>query len=128
MLEAVRYGLKNYANFQGRTARPTFWWWVLSIFLFGLAVGVVDTMLFGRGDFQPLSALAGLALIVPNLAMGVRRLHDTGRTGWWVLIALIPILGFLVLLFFYVQPSAADSAYGEPVTGDAPRDPAPPTA
>ncbi len=54
-------------------------------------------------DFNPLSSLLGLAILLPNLAVAVRRLHDTDRSGWWVLIGLVPVIGFLVLIWFYVQ-------------------------
>ncbi len=54
-------------------------------------------------DFHPVSTVLDSGSILPNLAVAVRRLHDTGRTGWWVLIGLVPLIGFLVLLWFYVQ-------------------------
>ena len=64
---------------------------------------------------QPLSLLVTLALIIPNIAVGVRRMHDIGRKGWWLLIGLIPMIGFFVLLYFYVQPSdETANDYGEP--------------
>ena len=109
MLEAVRYGLSNYVNFQGRTGRATFWWWVLAVFLFSFALALLDEIILGGGsgiaDTGPLQALGSLALLLPNLAMAVRRLHDIGRSGWWVLIGIIPIVGWLVLIYWYCQPS-----------------------
>ena len=121
---AARRVLSKYATFSGRAPRPEFWWWTLAVFLALLILGLIESLLlapllgFGIGDEdagQPLSALASLALILPNLAVGARRLHDTGRTGWWLLIGLVPIVGILVLIYFYVQPSdPGDNDYGAP--------------
>ena len=86
--------------------------WVLSTLILFIALAVVDGALFapmmGFEAFsedagQPLSFLASLALLLPNLAVSVRRLHDTDRSGWWLLLAIIPIIGSLVLLFFMIQ-------------------------
>jgi hypothetical protein len=69
--------------------------------------------LFERGAMQPLTFIAILALFLPNMALAVRRLHDTGRSGWWLLLMLIPLVGPLVLLYWYVQPSEeAPNQYG----------------
>jgi uncharacterized membrane protein YhaH (DUF805 family) len=107
MTEAVRTCLSKYATFSGRAGRPEFWWWVLAVILVSLVGNLLDAMLFGTGaegqSVGILSGLLGLALILPQLAVAARRLHDTDRTAWWLLIGLVPIVGFLVLLFFYVQ-------------------------
>ena len=114
MSVAVRAALSNYDTFKGRASRPEYWWWALSVFIIMLIIGVLDAYFiapllgFGVGDEnfgQPLSVIASLAILIPNIAIGVRRLHDTGRTGWWLLIGLVPVVGFLVLLYFFVQPS-----------------------
>lgn len=102
MQEAVRTVLSKYATFEGRAARPEFWWWVLATVLASIVAGLVDRLLFGDG--QLLQGLLGLAIIVPNLAVGARRLHDIDRTGWWQLIGLVPIVGWLVLIWFFIQP------------------------
>lgn len=112
MKTAVTTVLSKYATFQGRAARPEYWWWVLATLILFIALAVVDGALFapmmGFEAFsedagQPLSFLASLALLLPNLAVSVRRLHDTDRSGWWLLLAIIPIIGSLVLLFFMIQ-------------------------
>lgn len=114
MSTAVRAVLSSYATFTGRASRSEYWWWVLSVFIIMLILGLVDAFLvapllgFGAGDEnagQPLSLIVSLAILIPNIAVGIRRLHDTGRTGWWLLIGLVPVVGFLVLLYFFVQPS-----------------------
>ena len=103
--------LQNYATFTGRARRSEFWWYALFQFAVMLAAGLIDGVLF-RGH-QFISGLAGLALIVPNIAVSVRRLHDTSRSGWWCLLAFIPLLGGLVLLYFTIQPGTPDAnAYG----------------
>ena len=110
--EAVKSGFDNYANFRGRASRPAFWWWFLFGVLVGIGANILDAIF---GSYPVFSGIAGLALLLPDLAIGVRRLHDTGRTGWWLLIALIPIIGFIVLLVFYLeQGDAGENEYGPP--------------
>jgi uncharacterized membrane protein YhaH (DUF805 family) len=101
MQEAVRSVLSKYATFEGRAARSEFWWWFLAIIIASIVAGLIDGLLFP--NMQLLSLLLGLAIIVPNLAVGARRLHDIDRTGWWLLIGLLPIIGTLVLLWFFIQ-------------------------
>ena len=123
---AFRRALSNYANFHGRASRATFWWWVLAVFLVLLVTRIVDGALIapmlGFGAFepsagQPLSVLVSLGLLLPNVAIGARRLHDIGRTAWWLLIGFIPLIGTLVLIYFYIQPSESGlNQFGEPDT------------
>lgn len=114
MQTAVRTVLSKYATFAGRATRPEYWWWFLATIILFVALGLLDGgvvapmmgyPLFGEEAAQPLSTVASLAILIPNLAVACRRLHDTDRSGWWLLISLIPILGALVLLYFLVQPS-----------------------
>ncbi len=93
--EAVSAVLTKYADFTGRARRSEFWWFVLFNFIVSLAAMFIDNVIFG-GDV--ISLLAAIALFLPGLAVGVRRLHDVDRSGWWILIALIPILGAIVLI------------------------------
>ena len=92
--KAIGSGFGNYTNFSGRARRSEFWWWTLFAFLMGILTVI-----------PILGWLIALAMLLPNLAMQVRRLHDTGHSGWWWFIGLIPIIGFIVLLFFYVTDS-----------------------
>jgi uncharacterized membrane protein YhaH (DUF805 family) len=122
--DAIRKVLSNYATFSGRARRSELWWFVLFVFLGNAVLGLVDGALFGTApDGSPVSLLGGifsLAMLLPNLAVGARRLHDLDRTGWWLLIGLIPILGTLVLIFFFVQRGTdGPNRFGpDPLAGD----------
>ncbi|MCA8882307.1 MAG: DUF805 domain-containing protein [Rhodobacteraceae bacterium] len=104
---AIQTCLNKYATFSGRAARPEFWWFVLFGCLVNIAAGILDSALFGHGPHlaQPITALTSLGLLLPNLAVSARRLHDIGRSGWWVLIGLIPVLGILLLIWWWTRPS-----------------------
>ena len=103
-VQAIKSCLGQYATFSGRASRPEYWWF----FLFQVLVMVATGML---GDV--INGLASLALLLPALAVGTRRLHDIGRTGWWQLLLLTGI-GFFVLLYWWVQPTdGAANIYGE---------------
>ena len=109
--EAVRSGFDHYAKFDGRASRPAFWWWVLFVFLVGIAANIIDLAI----GAPVLTALVGLALLLPNLSVSIRRLHDTDRTGWWILIYLIPLIGLIVLLVFYLQQGdREENRFGPP--------------
>ena len=89
---------KKYATFSGRASRSEFWWFVLFYFILSFVAGVVQA-----GDEQLgaiLVIVAGLGLFLPNIAVTVRRLHDTDRSGWWFWISLVPFIGLIVLLVF----------------------------
>lgn len=116
---AVRTCLRKYATFSGRASRPEYWYFVLFGFLGQLVLGIADNILFDAGQISsgpgmfsfdggggPLGGLFGLALLLPGLAAAVRRLHDSDRTGWWLLLVVIPLIGPLVVLYFLVQPSS----------------------
>jgi len=117
MGDAIRTVFSKYATFSGRAGRPEFWWWVLFVFIVQAVAGVIDQSIYGPPQvtdqvmvytWQPLSSLVALILLLPNIAVAVRRLHDTGRTGWWVLINIIPLIGALIFIYFAVQPSDKD--------------------
>jgi uncharacterized membrane protein YhaH (DUF805 family) len=116
-------GLKRYAVFRGRAGRPEYWYFTLIYFLVSVLLAVLDAIA-GNFDFNSgiglLSGIFALALVLPVLAVTARRLHDTGRSGWWMLIMLIPLVGAIVLLVFTVQAGTpGENAYGlgpEPAT------------
>ncbi|MBY6202619.1 DUF805 domain-containing protein [Maritalea mobilis] len=110
-MTAVKTVLGKYATFSGRAQRSEFWWFYLFSLIVSAVLQMVDRALFGTlvggQDVGILAPLFSLAILLPGLAVGARRLHDTDRSGWWLLIALIPIVGFLVLLYFFVQRGTA---------------------
>jgi uncharacterized membrane protein YhaH (DUF805 family) len=109
--EAVKDGFDHYTNFQGRASKPAFWWWILFGIIVSVAVSIIDNII----GTAVLSYLVSLGLLLPGLSVAIRRLHDTGRSGWWILIGLIPLIGFIVLLIFYLEKSdPADNEYGSP--------------
>ncbi|MGW8368449.1 MAG: DUF805 domain-containing protein [Gammaproteobacteria bacterium] len=100
--------LKKYAVFNGRSHRKAYWLFVLFNMLIAIGLAIVDSMA-GTFDqetgFGLFGALYALAVFLPGLAITVRRLHDTSRSGWWALLVLIPVLGVLVLIVFMVLDS-----------------------
>ncbi|WP_066053930.1 DUF805 domain-containing protein [Robertmurraya korlensis] len=102
--------LKNYVGFQGRARRKEYWMFFLFNFLITILLSIIESML-GLGGI--LSALYGLAVLLPSIAVSVRRLHDIGRSGWWMLLSLIPVIGLIVLLVFAVLDSQpGENKYG----------------
>jgi len=100
--ESIRVCFNKYADFSGRASRSEYWWFVLFIVLVGLAASIVS---------NAVSALFTLATLLPSLAAASRRLHDTGRSGWWQLVCLVPFVGLIVLIVFLAQESrSADGA------------------
>ena len=98
--------LRRYADFNGRARRMEFWMFQLINAIIQAVLGVVDGLIFGWGATHTgwFTLVYGLAVLLPALAVGVRRLHDTGRSGWWLLLTVIPALGWIVLLVFDVLP------------------------
>ncbi len=102
---AIKTCLNKYVVFSGRASRPEYWYFVLFGVLAGIVANIVDTALFGGGfrGATPIHSLTSLALLLPTLAVSVRRLHDLDRSGWWVLLAFVPVIGWIVLLIWYVS-------------------------
>ncbi|MFK7862100.1 MAG: DUF805 domain-containing protein [Granulosicoccus sp.] len=110
--ESIKHVLSNYAKFEGRAARSEFWWFALFSFLVQIVASILDATVGGVGIF---GLLASLALLIPSLSVGARRLHDTNRSGWWLLISLVPLIGFLVLLVFFILRGTDESnRFGDP--------------
>ncbi len=105
--QAVATCLAKYATFQGRAHRPEYWWWMLFVILYGIAVWIIALILYaivGVGIAVVFALLAFAATILPSLAVAVRRLHDVDRSGGWWFIQLIPLVGPYWFLYFMVQP------------------------
>jgi uncharacterized membrane protein YhaH (DUF805 family) len=117
--DAVSTCFGKYATFGGRAMRSEFWYFVLFLFLLQIVAGIVDRVLQGD-DTGPVSLIVSLATVLPSLAAGCRRLHDTERSGWWQLLALIPIIGTIVLIvWFATRGTAGPNRYGEEPVGAA---------
>ncbi|WP_225029603.1 DUF805 domain-containing protein [Xinfangfangia pollutisoli] len=120
-LEAVKHVYGNYLSFQGRARRSEYWWWVLFNILAMVLIAMIElTLGLGRGMMMagegmmsasysggPLSLIWALINFLPGLAVGVRRLHDTDKSGWWLLIGLVPLVGAIVLLVFFCSRGTA---------------------
>ncbi|MDP2134851.1 MAG: DUF805 domain-containing protein [Sulfuritalea sp.] len=92
--ESIKTCFSKYAEFNGRASRSEFWWWFLFTFLATAAAEIVS---------ENLSALFSLAVLLPSLAVGARRLHDTDRSAWFLLLWFLPIIGWIILLVWAVQ-------------------------
>ena len=110
--------LKKYAVFSGRATRAEYWYFVLFNFIAAVAIVLVGNIIFGYPLTMVLSWIYALAVFIPGLAVAVRRLHDTGRSGWWIFINLVPFIGSIVLLVFLIQ----DSQPGENKYGPNPKE------
>lgn len=103
--------IKNYVGFSGRATRTEFWMFVLINFIISIIAMLIDYFLLH--GLRIINTLYSLAVFLPGLAVTVRRLHDIGRTGWWILIGLIPILGWIWLIVYYCTDSQdTENAYG----------------
>ncbi len=109
--------LKKYADFSGRARRTEYWMFALFNFIFLMVALLLDVLL---GTIAVFYALYALAMLIPSLAVGVRRLHDVGKSGWMLLIAFIPIIGGIWLLVLYLT----DSQLGTNKWGPNPKAPA----
>lgn len=113
--------LKQYAVFSGRARRAEYWYFFLFHLIISLVLGFIDGFV---GTFSAdagiglLGGIYALAVLLPSIAVSVRRLHDTERSGWWLLISLVPIIGVIVLLVFMIQ----DSKPGENRYGSNPKE------
>lgn len=96
--------LKKYADFNGRARRKEYWMFVL--------IYMVINVIFALLGMDIISIIVGLALLIPSISIGTRRLHDTGRSGWWQLIYFIPLIGLIVMIVFLVQDSHDTNEYG----------------
>jgi uncharacterized membrane protein YhaH (DUF805 family) len=119
--DAVRTCLSKYADFTGRARRSEYWYFVLFEILVSIAASIIDAILGTRGTMGGtgvVGLLAGLALLLPGLAVTIRRLHDIGRSGWWWLISLIPIVGWIIILVW----TCTDSQPGANQYGASPKE------
>lgn len=108
--DAIKTGFTKYADFNGRASKSEFWWFVLFLFLSSSASHLLGPVIAG---------LYSLAVLLPSVAAGARRLHDTDRSGWLQLIWFIPLIGWIILIIWLVQEPKEPNRFGS-----APADPA----
>jgi uncharacterized membrane protein YhaH (DUF805 family) len=110
--EAVGRGFAQAFDFRSRAARSEYWFWVLFVFLLSLAAQLADALVYGQGT-GPFYPAVALALLIPGLAYGVRRFHDLGRSGWWVLLVLVPLVGpVITAIWFLFRGEAGTNRFG----------------
>jgi uncharacterized membrane protein YhaH (DUF805 family) len=102
--EAIKSCFSRYATFSGRASRSEYWWWVLFVLLASIATAMVSSTVSG---------LFSLGTLLPFLAVAARRLHDIGKSGWWQLVGFIPLLGWIMMIYWTVQPSEGPNTYGD---------------
>ncbi len=122
-VEAVQTCLNKYVGFSGRARRSEYWWFILFTILVDIVASVLDSIFGTRSEDMyvgVIQSIASLALFLPTIAVAIRRLHDTSRSGWWILLGLIPIVGWIILIVFYCQDSHGDNEYGPAPKAAAP--------
>ena len=113
--DAIKAGFQNYVNFDGRATRSEYWFWILFVILASIVLTILDGLLFfgatnGVGVLGPIFSLATL---IPGLSITIRRLHDLDKSGWWFLLSFIPLIGALVLLYWFcLKGTDGDNRFG----------------
>lgn len=128
--QSVKTVLSKYATFTGRAMRSEYWWFALFALLVSIPLNFVDQLLvapalgyesFTESTPQFLSWLFSLAILLPSVAVAVRRMHDLDKSGWWILIVFVPILGILLMLYWFVQRgTVGPNQYGADPLGGSP--------
>lgn len=120
-MEPINWFMKvltnHYFDFNGRARRAEFWWFILVVMVISIVLNVLDSMVHLGGI---LGGLFSLAILLPELGVMVRRLHDTNRSGWWLFIALVPLVGIVLLIIWYAaEGTKGSNTYGADPKGAA---------
>jgi uncharacterized membrane protein YhaH (DUF805 family) len=105
--------LKKYTLFTGRARRSEYWYFVLFNVVAGIVLAMLDTGIRKITGIGPLGMLYGLAVLVPGIAVSIRRLHDTDRSGWWLLLGLVPLVGLVLIVFLVEDSMTSTNRYGQ---------------
>jgi uncharacterized membrane protein YhaH (DUF805 family) len=100
---AVKTCFANYMTFRGRAPRSEYWYFVLFMFIGGVTTAVLDAILFSGNVISPLNSIFSLVTIIPSLAVASRRLHDLDKSGWWQLLWIVPIIGWIIMIIWLVK-------------------------
>ncbi len=101
--QAIASGFRNYVGFDGRACRSEYWFWALFVIIVSIATAILDSVLFANSQVSLLNSLFSLAVLLPGLAVGARRLHDIDKTGWWLLLWLVPVVGWIILIIWAIK-------------------------
>lgn len=110
--DAIRSGFRNYVTFAGRASRSEYWYWALFALLVEIVASIIDHSMFPFASTGPIEGITSLLLFLPGLAVGIRRLHDIDRTGWWWLIAFTVIGIILLIVWACTRGTAGPNRYG----------------
>tara|TARA_B100000401_G_C52569134_1_gene607068 strand:+ start:77 stop:496 length:420 start_codon:yes stop_codon:yes gene_type:complete len=106
--DAISLAFKNYVNFHGRSTRAEYWWFFLFTFTLSIVTQIIDSF----SSLGVTNFISSLIVLLPSLAVGVRRLHDIGKSGWWLLLWFAVIVGWVILLVWSVRKSDGPNKYG----------------
>ena len=112
IIENYKSVFLNWSDFKGRARRREYWLFTLANIIVAILLAVVDGVIFKSAGSGPLGGLYSLVALVPGLAVSFRRLHDIGKSAWWLLLILIPFFGAIVLIYFMVKDSEPENIYG----------------
>lgn len=116
MLDAVKNVFSNYVTFSGRASRSEFWFFALFVFLASIILSLLDLSVgtyWLMSEAGLFSGIFSLASILPYIAVSIRRLHDTGSSGWWFLLIFVPVIGQIALIiWFCISSNAGENRYG----------------
>jgi uncharacterized membrane protein YhaH (DUF805 family) len=113
--QAVETAFRKYVVFTGRARRSEYWWFTLFFFVAIIVASIIDAVVLGTESTSvgPIYTIVALGCFLPSLAVGVRRLHDLDKSGWWLLIGIIPIVGAIILIIWFVkQGTTGDNKFG----------------
>ncbi|QOD14063.1 DUF805 domain-containing protein [Psychrobacter sp. 28M-43] len=114
IIDWFKKSMKNYTNLSGRARRKEFWYFVLVQIGLTVLAMILDKAVFGS-ESEFFNACVAFGMLVPSITVCVRRLHDTGRSGWWLLLAAVPLIGFIMLLvFFAIETNSKTNQWGPP--------------